>query len=346
MSERVRRSLPPAFRTSPPSTVEARFWDLRRLRDAGEGPIKPVVRDIGRHLSKTEEISGNTSEVVPELRGESPAGNDQGAGLRTGNRKRHTSEKGASAGRPPLQIELAGPAASLKSKGFAPRFCTIPFPIPKLTMTERRQAMSTNMKAAELRHLHNMVHDFKTAAVHVESEIRSYGLCRDSKAPVPGMEWRMNRDMWASMKEVSHFNLGTALELMLKMILVREKVPRKKGHRLAALYDEMPGKERKKLDSTFDEIFKTKPVSWVAFITQEKTAPRPDDPFASMKERPKRTDGSSLMNFFRDFDDKARLWEKRYAWEDVEKNQWRYYLDDISAFTELIDRVTADTPPN
>ncbi len=206
--------------------------------------------------------------------------------------------------------------------------------------------MPTNMKAAELRHLYNMIHDFKTTAVHVESEIRRYDLCRDSKDPVPGMEWRMHRDVWASMKEVSHFNLGTALELMLKMILLRNEIPPKQRHHLTMLYDDIPEKDWKKLNSEFDEIFKAKPMKWVAVITEEKTAPKPDDPFASMKDRPKRTDSSSLINFFQDFDNKARLWKKRYAWEDVEEKKWRYYLDDISAFTELIDRVMADIPPN
>ena len=85
-------------------------------------------------------------------------------------------------------------------------------------------------------------------------------------------------------------------------------------------------------------------MEWVAVITLEKTAPKPNDPFASMKNRPKRTNGSSLINFFTDFDEKACLWKKRYASEAVENEEWRYYLDDISAFTELIDRVLADIP--
>ena len=98
---------------------------------------------------------------------------------------------------------------------------------------------------AHIQHIYNDIHEFKTAASHVESEIRSYGLCRDSQDPVPEMEWRTKRDMWASKKDVSHFNLGTALELMLKMILLRNKLPLgkilhkfgpKERHYLAVLY--------------------------------------------------------------------------------------------------------------
>ena len=205
--------------------------------------------------------------------------------------------------------------------------------------------MPTKLKDAALRHLFNMIHDFKTIAVHAESKITHYGLCKDSKAPVHEMEWRINREMWASIKEVSHFNLGTALELMLKMILLRKNKELKRVHSLAELYDLIPEKEQKKLNSAFDEIFKKQKINFVAAITISQCASKPnDDPFASMKDGPKQANGSRLKKFFQNFDKNSRLWGKRYAWEDVEKKEWRYYIDDISAFTELIDRVMADAP--
>ena len=67
----------------------------------------------------------------------------------------------------------------------------------------------------------------------------------------------------ASMKEVSHFNLGTALELMLKAILLSEGTDPEKSHRLTVLYKSLKTESQDRLNSTFDEIFKNKPMQWV-----------------------------------------------------------------------------------
>ena len=72
------------------------------------------------------------------------------------------------------------------------------------------------MERAAYRLFYDNIHDFKTVAMHVESEIKRLGIRSDSDDPVPGMKGRTHCDMWVSMKSVSHFNLGTALELMLK----------------------------------------------------------------------------------------------------------------------------------
>ena len=207
------------------------------------------------------------------------------------------------------------------------------------------------MEHAAYRMLYDSIHAFKTTAVHVESEIRHLGIDGNKGfEAVPGMGGRTHHEMWMSMKAVSHFNLGTALELMLKMILLRNKKPLsemlreidpKERHYLTVLYEHIPEEEKKKLDSKFDEIFKEKSMRWVAVLIQRKTATKPDDPFGSKKNRPKRTNGSSLINFFTDFDKEARLWQKRDAWEDVEKKKWLQYLDNISVFVELINRVMA-----
>ncbi|MXY66285.1 MAG: hypothetical protein F4206_01095 [Gammaproteobacteria bacterium] len=68
------------------------------------------------------------------------------------------------------------------------------------------------MDTAAYRLLYDYIHDFKTTAVHVESEIRRHGIRSDSWEEVAGMKGRAHHDMWVSMKTVSHFNLGIALE--------------------------------------------------------------------------------------------------------------------------------------
>ena len=36
-------------------------------------------------------------------------------------------------------------------------------------------------------------------------------------------------------------------------------------------------------------------------------------------------------------DDDVHLWRKRYAWEDAASEQWRHYIDDLSAFFAFLD---------
>ena len=52
----------------------------------------------------------------------------------------------------------------------------------------------------------------------------------------------------------------------------------------------------------------------------------------------------SLRGFLEYLDKDVMIWEKRYTWEHAKKGCWRYYLDDISVFVELIDRVMSDIP--
>ena len=78
------------------------------------------------------------------------------------------------------------------------------------------------------------IHDFKATAIHVESEIRRHGLRDNSFDAVPGMNGRKHHDMWVSMKTVSHFNLGIALESMLKLLLFLNKIPMPRHHFLEA----------------------------------------------------------------------------------------------------------------
>ena len=101
------------------------------------------------------------------------------------------------------------------------------------------------MEKAAYHLLYDSIHDFKKTALLVEEEIKRRGIRNDSSDTVPGMNGRKHHDMWVSMKAVSHFNLGTALELMLKLLLFLNKVPPKKvpksqRHRLTMLYDAIP----------------------------------------------------------------------------------------------------------
>ena len=184
--------------------------------------------------------------------------------------------------------------------------------------------------------LYDNIHDFKTTAMHVESEIRRHGLRDNSLDAVPGMQGRTHDDMWVSMKTVSHFNLGTSLELMLKLLLFLNKIPMPHHHDLIRLHDAIPAKYQKQLESTYQASRGILPEGYelIAFLNTASPAPATSDP-------PNRNI-SSLRDFFEYFDEDVLLWQKRYSWELIEEKRYRHYLSDISVFVEFINRVMQD----
>ena len=191
------------------------------------------------------------------------------------------------------------------------------------------------MEIAAYRLLCDNIHDFKMTAVHVETEIRRHGIRSDGVEEVPGMKGRTHHDMWVSMKTVSHFNLGIAMELMLKLLLFLNRIPIPPHHRLAELHDAIPPKFQKQLEATYRESRAILPQGYelVAFIN----AAVPMAP-----TRPPDRDIMSLRGFLEYLDDDVMLWQKRYSWELVNEGRWRHYLSDLSVFVELIDRVMRD----
>lgn len=195
------------------------------------------------------------------------------------------------------------------------------------------------MEVSAYRHLYDNIHDFKTTAMHVESEIRRYGIHSHSREAVPGTKGRRHVEMWASMKTVSHFNLGIALELMLKLLLhlngiaLTEVLRGKEGHFLTKLHDAIPKKYQDQLESTFQESLSALPDGYtlIAFINTSSPANPPPTP--------RNRDISSLRGLFEYFDEDMQWWQKRYSWEQINKGRWRHYLSDISVFVELINRV-------
>jgi hypothetical protein len=176
--------------------------------------------------------------------------------------------------------------------------------------------------------LYDNIHDFKTTAMHVDLEVKRHGIRSDSGDTVPDMQGRQHRDMWVSMKTVSHYNLGMALELMLKLILRLNQMDGR-GHHLAKLYDKIPREYQGQLESAFR--LPAGGLKLIAFANSANSTTRPSPP-------PNR-DISSLRGFFEYFDEDLRWWEKRYSWESVQAGRWRHYLSDISPFVELINRV-------
>lgn len=195
------------------------------------------------------------------------------------------------------------------------------------------------MEIAAFRLLYDNIHDFKTTALHVDSEIRRLGIRDDREDAVQGMGGRTHREMWESMKAVSHFNLGTALELMLKLLLYLNNVelneiPQRQRHLLSKLYGAIPAKYQQQLEYTYQASRSVLPngyalIAWVNSAT----------PTVSSEVQPANRDIMTLKGFFEYLDEDVMLRLKRYSWEFVDQGRPRHYLSNISVFVEFIVRV-------
>ena len=186
--------------------------------------------------------------------------------------------------------------------------------------------------------LYDNIHDFKTTAVHVESEIIRCGIRHDSEEPVPGMKGRRHRPMWVSMKSVSHFDLGIAIELLLKLILIMNNLKFPRTHSLTDLSNLMPPRLQNQLEQVFQECRRS--IGGYELIALTNS---PSDDAAALPELHNR-DISTIHGFLEYFDEHVILSEKRYSWELVSRGQWRHYLGDISVFVKMIDSVMVDIP--
>ena len=180
---------------------------------------------------------------------------------------------------------------------------------------------------------YDSVIDFKLAAVLIEAEIERHNICYDSDDAVQGMDGRKHHDTWVSMKAVSHFNLGTALELLLKLLLIRSGRSVPNRHALAKLHDALTENDRKELESKYRACRRESPNFALLMFNNSDSEPPPDT-----------RNINSLRGFLEYLDRDVMVSKKRYSWEQARDGVWRYYLSDITVFDELIDRVMKDIP--
>ena len=171
----------------------------------------------------------------------------------------------------------------------------------------------------------------------VESEIARLR-ARDKQYPCEQDRYgRTYEDRWASLKSVSHFNLGTALELMLKLLLRlnHKAVPKgKEGHQLPILLDCLPKSVKQLLESTFQNSRSVAPggPDIIAIVAT------PAEAYNSLPEDKERG-CKNLKDFFEYLDQVVRLSVKRYSQEEIQQQRPRYYLFDLSVFTTFIEHV-------
>lgn len=165
---------------------------------------------------------------------------------------------------------------------------------------------------------HDLVRDFNEAAKLTEDQI-------------PGL----HRTDVFSRKAVSHFTLGTALELMLKLMLRNRGVPFGRTHSLVTLYDVLPGDFKKEFQRPEGRYFMEDTFAFQAF-TESAEEPPPislDDDIGSQ---------DAFRGLLAYLDRHARVSQKRYVWESMKPGEWQYYLTDIGPIARTIDRVLAD----
>ena len=155
------------------------------------------------------------------------------------------------------------------------------------------------------------------------------------------MDGRTHHEAWVSLKTVSHFNLGTALELMLKLLLSLDDVPfddipKGQRHSLVRLYEKLP--DQHQLEVKYRACRRANnELQFIAFFGK----------LTDEAESEYRSPGTQVIypkGLFGYLDEISKLWKMRYSWELMRDEKWRYYLNDISIPVDLIDRVMSEIP--
>ena len=121
------------------------------------------------------------------------------------------------------------------------------------------------------------IFDFTNTALWVEKEIESHRASDNKFDLTMTVDGRTPGTKWASMKTVSHFNLGIALELMLKYLLLRNNGDYDPIHPLTALHDDLPPPVQERLESTYQDILSGGMFDLVALVRQPLSKQPPLD---------------------------------------------------------------------
>ena len=205
----------------------------------------------------------------------------------------------------------------------------------KLAKRKATNKKSTNMAdQPDYETLVNNIAVFTIAAIWVEKEIKKYRASNNKFDLALTLDGITPGNKWASMKTISHFNLGIALELLLKLLCSINGEPIPQGHKLTALQYDLPPLVRQRLESTFQDSQRRfqDGLKRIALLTNPPPEPPP----------PENRDLSTRRDFFEYFDEDVKLSLMRYSWEFIEKREWRHYLDDLSLFIEVINKVVTN----
>ena len=173
---------------------------------------------------------------------------------------------------------------------------------------------------------------FAETAWLIERRIRELGAKEGDPSPIGGATGWRRHDVWESLKTVSHFNLGVALELRLKCLLALHDIePERRGaqgHYLRKLLEQLPSEMLDRLEAMYRQAMSEKNLTLLAFISTQEPKPPEGPPNRRL---------DTLMNFCTYLDEDVGLWSKRFAWEQLD-GKWRHYLNDLDPMLDFLDR--------
>ena len=184
----------------------------------------------------------------------------------------------------------------------------------------------TGIERYEFFFLRDLANTFKETALNAEHRLK---ILEAKRNDVPG--YRSRATAMESLKSVSHFNLGTALELSFKLMLRTWRHPVPATHKLTELYDALPDEVR----TDFDGKFEMPPEGDLARS------------YANGEHPPVLPRLREVLWAPRDYlvylDHEIGLSGHRYTWETVAKQEYRSYLTDISWVVGIVDLLPRDS---
>ena len=177
----------------------------------------------------------------------------------------------------------------------------------------------------------SLIKGFRNVTENVENVVRKMKFSPDDRTPINDGKGNWSRqELWMAAKIVSQFNFFTAFELALKFLLrVTKKGPAGgHNHDFTQLYDALLGNEKSELETLFSPLVLA-PGLKLGRAIQTGTTPN------SQKE----TFIKSLRDFCAYCDKEAKFFKSRYAYENVESDNYLHFINDISGLITFLDKV-------
>lgn len=171
------------------------------------------------------------------------------------------------------------------------------------------------------------IQDFARVAEWAESEIKRLDDAEDRRAPRSERDPVRFGDTFLSLKTVSHFNLGIAIELLLKYFLRWEAQDVPRRHPMRDLYAALPESQRDALEALYHTVM---PDTLAETIVTLSPYPKGDAP------RGRRIHSFSAFLEYLDAD--MGIAKMRYVYESFDGDGFAHYLPDISPFLEFVRR--------
>lgn len=202
------------------------------------------------------------------------------------------------------------------------------------TARARTQAALADKAGVDTGEIMKMVYN-ATAFLH--TSVMSYDVIRGN---VRGADVR-TMDFWEAYSFVSHQNLQTALELLLKSLVAIERRKHlrggRSGHELGWWYDQVSMRSQNKMESV-----------WKVLDTEGKLVAYINSASGNTDSLPEvagdDNDLKSVRDWFRYMDTDLRMSKKRYSHEDI--TNWRHHLNTMvrvfQGFSEALKVIVWD----